>query len=122
MKQNKPRQDKPNTLRPGQPWLKKLEPVLYMAAIFILLVVQLKPLVIDRKTVEGVDIVGSIGQTRQWVDYGKGSGEAALWNPTIFGGMPIYHMSPARTHYSESIVSVLFDFFVLHFSIIQIVT
>lgn len=101
MKQNKPRQDKPNTLRTGQPWLKKLEPVLYMAAIFVLLVVQLKPLVIDRKTVEGVDVVGSIGQNKQWVDYQKESGEAALWNPAIFGGMPIYHMSPARTRYSE---------------------
>lgn len=107
MKQNKPRQDKPNTLRPGQPWLKKLEPVLYMAAIFVLLVVQLKPLVIDRKTVEGVDIVGSIGQTRQWVDYEKESGEAALWNPAIFGGMPIYHMSPARTFSADHLVSYI---------------
>jgi hypothetical protein len=69
---------------------------LLMAITAIFLVFLLKPMVIDRLSPQGVDVVASKGQTHQISEYAKKTGEQALWNPAIFAGMPIYHRVKAK--------------------------
>ncbi|MCF6271315.1 MAG: YfhO family protein [Melioribacteraceae bacterium] len=47
----------------------------------------------------GNDSLGSIGQTHRWVEWNKEHGETVLWNPSIFGGEPIYsRITPKILH------------------------
>ncbi|MDA3861565.1 MAG: hypothetical protein PF445_10095, partial [Melioribacteraceae bacterium] len=47
----------------------------------------------------GNDSLGSIAQTHRWVEWNEKSGETALWNPSIFGGEPIYsRITPKIIH------------------------
>jgi len=62
-----------------------------MGVIAFLLVILLKPLVIDGLSPQGVDVIGSLGKTHQISEYNKTSGDKALWNPNVFAGMPVYH-------------------------------
>ena len=39
----------------------------------------------------GVDVISGIGKTHQISEWGKKTGEKALWNPYQFSGEPIYH-------------------------------
>ncbi len=64
---------------------------LLLGAIALLLLILLKPLVLDHLSPQGVDVIGSIGKTHQISQYSKDTGEKVLWNPNIFAGMPIYH-------------------------------
>ena len=65
--------------------------IIFLTAITILLVILLKPMLIDGLSPQGVDVVGSLGATHQMSEYYKETGERALWNPYIFSGMPQYH-------------------------------
>ena len=69
----------------------RYQDIIFISIIAIILLIILKPLVIDRLSAQGVDVIGSIGKTHQISEYKKETGESALWNPTIFAGMPIYH-------------------------------
>ncbi len=64
---------------------------IFLAIMTALLLVLLKPMVIDGLSPQGVDVIGSKGKTHQLSEYAKESGERALWNPYIFSGMPLYH-------------------------------
>ena len=70
----------------------KQQDLFFLAIITILLLILLKPLAIDGLSPQGVDAVGTLGQTHQILEYTKDTGEAALWNPYIFCGMPQYHL------------------------------
>lgn len=66
---------------------------LFIAIMVIILVYLLKPMVIDGLSPQGVDVVGSIGETHKISQWSAESGEKALWNPYIFSGMPGYQRS-----------------------------
>jgi len=47
----------------------------------------------------GNDSLGSIGQTHRWVKWNEENSETVLWNPSIFGGEPIYsRITPKILH------------------------
>ncbi|MEN8193011.1 MAG: hypothetical protein ABFS12_09355, partial [Bacteroidota bacterium] len=57
------------------------------------------PWLIDGVRPIGSDLLGSISQTHRWVEWAKETGETVLWNPSIFGGEPIYsRSSPTLIH------------------------
>ncbi|MCD4693471.1 MAG: hypothetical protein K8R79_11195, partial [Calditrichales bacterium] len=64
--------------------------LIFIGIIIILLLILLKPLVIDGLSPQGVDVVSSIGKSHQFSEYSKNTGERSLWNPSIFAGMPVY--------------------------------
>jgi len=52
----------------------------------------------------GNDSLGSIGQTHRWVEWSKENGEQVLWNPSIFGGEPIYsRITPEILHVDSAL-------------------
>jgi len=52
----------------------------------------------------GNDSLGSIGQTHRWVEWSKNNDEQVLWNPSIFGGEPIYsRITPEILHVDSAI-------------------
>ncbi len=52
----------------------------------------------------GNDSLGSIGQTHNWVEWNEESGKTALWNPSIFGGEPIYsRITPKIIHVDSAL-------------------
>ena len=69
----------------------KQQDIIFLVAITILLVILLKPLVIDGLSPQGVDVVGSLGATHQTTEFYEKTGTRALWNPSLFSGMPQYH-------------------------------
>jgi hypothetical protein len=81
--------------------------LIFLALIVIILIVLLKPLVIDGLSPQGVDVLAARGKTHQITKYQKESGEDALWNPAIFAGMPIYHRKNAVTFSVDTILNTL---------------
>ncbi|MCK4753958.1 MAG: hypothetical protein KAS58_01920, partial [Calditrichia bacterium] len=65
--------------------------IIFLVTITVLLVILLKPMLIDGLSPQGVDVVGSLGATHQTAEYFKETGDHALWNPYLFSGMPQYH-------------------------------
>lgn len=82
----------------------KQQDLFFLAVITILLLILLKPLAIDDLSPQGVDVVGYLGQTHQMHEYTKETGEAALWNPYIFCGMPQYHRKGPVTFSIDSLL------------------
>jgi len=47
----------------------------------------------------GNDLFGSIAQKHRWVEWRNDNGETVLWNPSVFGGEPIYsRITPRILH------------------------
>jgi hypothetical protein len=84
--------------------------VIFLVAITILLIILLKPMVIDGLSPQGVDVVGSLGATHQITEYYKETGERALWNPYLFSGMPQYHRIGPVTFSVDTILYYLSRF------------
>lgn len=89
-------------------------------AIIVFLIVLLKPLVIDGLSAQGVDVVGSLGKTHQISVYNKQTNDRALWNPSLFAGMPVYHRISARAFSVDNLLqlfgrlfSVVFMYYLL---------
>jgi hypothetical protein len=80
---------------------------LLLAVTAIFLIVLLKPMVVDRLSPQGVDVVASQGRTHQVGEYAKKSGEPALWNPYIFGGMPLYHRLKANLWSPDKLLALI---------------
>jgi len=55
----------------------------------------------------GVDVIASLGETKQIVEWQKETGEPALWNPAIFGGMPAYPRKIPQLFLADTIISKL---------------
>lgn len=53
----------------------------------------------------GNDSLGSIGQTHRWVEWNKESGETVLWNPSIFGGEPIYSRITPKIFHVDTVLN-----------------
>jgi hypothetical protein len=69
---------------------KRYQDTIYILLLLILLILLLKPLVLDRLSPQGVDVIGTKGQTHQIIQYREETGKTALWNPYMFAGMPVY--------------------------------
>ncbi len=69
------------------------------------------PFAINDVQPTGTDVLSSIGQTHNWVEWAKQTGETALWNPNIFGGEPIYtRITPVLVHV-DSFLNILAKLF-----------
>ena len=75
-------------------FLDRLEEPKYILGFFVLLFIVLailyKPLVFEGKEPGGSDIVSGIGKTHQVKMWEEKTGHKPLWNPYMFGGMPMY--------------------------------
>ncbi len=67
--------------------------------ILIPLLYYFLPWMLNGQRPVGSDYLASIGQTHRWVEWAKETGETVLWNPSIFGGEPIYsRLTPSIIH------------------------
>ncbi len=85
----------------------QLQDALFIGLMIIILVILLKPLVIDGLSPQGVDVLGSIGHNHQIREYSEETGERALWNPAIFAGMPKYHRSKPAAFSVDTILDFI---------------
>ncbi len=78
------------------PLLQKLEhprsAVLFAVLLLIYLVFFYAPLAFEGLELGGADQISMIGKFHQIWEFQKQTGEHALWNPAMFGGMPFYHL------------------------------
>ncbi len=85
----------------------RTQDVFFCVLIILIMLVLMKPMVIDGLSPQGVDVVSSIGQQNQVREYKEESGERALWNPYIFGGMPTYQRHYPITFSVDTILNML---------------
>ncbi len=64
---------------------------LFLALIFIILLILNKPTALDGLSPQGTDVVAGVGKTHLINEFTKKTGELAFWNPAIFAGMPHYN-------------------------------
>lgn len=77
--------------------------VLLIIPIFIFM----SPYILEGKEPSGSDVIGSKGNVHLYKEYEEETGENALWNPAIFGGMPVYpRINPSSIHI-DTIISFL---------------
>lgn len=81
----------PDAEKKGLHLSEKHQDYIFIALIIIVLVVLLKPLVVDGLMPQGVDVVADKGKTHQTAMYNQTHDDLALWNPFLFSGMPHYH-------------------------------
>ncbi len=89
---------------------KKIPDYIFPILISIMMAVLLKPMVIDGLVPQGVDVLGSKGQTHQIKEFKSQTGEKALYNPYLFGGMPIYFRIPPEAVSIDTLFSYLGKF------------
>src|SRR5690606_34091697 len=79
--------------------------------LFVLLLIPIftfmSPHILEDKITVGSDIVGSKGNTNLVLQYEEQSGETALWNPSLFSGMPMYNRKSSTTLHIDSLISFL---------------
>ncbi len=83
----------------GIVFLERLENPRFILGYFILLFLVIaflyQPLIFEGMEPNGGDYVSNIGITKQILDWKENSGHLPLWNPYLFGGMPLYqHFGP----------------------------
>ena len=113
-KSKKRREKKPTQQTVTKPIISlstKQQDILYLALIVILLVVLLKPFVLDGLSPRGVDSIGSLGAKHQVNEFTKETGNPALWNPYLFSGMPTYHRHFPVTFSIDTILNYLAKLF-----------
>lgn len=67
-----------------------LNHLLSIGIILLLVVFFFAPSIFENKTVNQGDIKNGIGISKILNDYKKKTGETAMWNPNVFGGMPAF--------------------------------
>ena len=85
----------------------KIPDYVFPVIIIILMAVLLKPMVLDGLSPQGVDVIASKGQTKQLKEYKNKTGKTALYNPSLFGGMPVYFRIPPKAISIDSIFSFI---------------
>ena len=85
----------------------KIPDYVFPLIIAILMAVMLKPMVLDGLSPQGVDVIASKGQTKQLKEYKNRTGETPLYNPSLFGGMPVYFRIPPKAISIDSLFSYL---------------
>jgi len=93
-KSTKKVQEKKVVVQQGKSILERLETpqsiLIYFAVLFFFLMIFYKPLVFEGLEPGGSDVVSGIGKTHQIKIFEEQTGKRPLWNPYMFGGMPIY--------------------------------
>jgi hypothetical protein len=87
--------------------LRKLEPLIYIAAFFAITYVYFSPL-FQGKTLPQSDITQWKYMNQDAVDEKERSGETPLWNSRMFGGMPAYQITGVK-YYSPLRTLMLFN-------------
>lgn len=65
------------------------------------------PYILEGKEPAGSDVIGSKGNTNLYLKYEELTGETVFWNPSLFGGMPMYNrISPTSIHI-DSLIALL---------------
>lgn len=64
--------------------------IIIFIALFFFIAIFYKPLAFDGLEVTGSDVVSGIGKTHQIKMFEQETGRRPLWNPYMFGGMPMY--------------------------------
>lgn len=67
----------------------------------------MSPYILEGETPAGSDIIGSKGNTNLVLEYENLTGENALWNPSLFSGMPIYNRKSPTTIHIDSFITIL---------------
>lgn len=97
--------------KPEKSFFDELKTYQKYLVLFVLLLIPIftfiSPYILEGKTAAGSDIVGSKGNTNLVKEYEEKTGEEALWNPSIFGGMPIYNRISPTTIHIDSLISFL---------------
>ena len=78
--------------------------VLGIGIILFVLVIQHAPMVFDGLSPIGTDIIGGKGGTHQIEQFEKETGSAALWNPYVFSGMPVYYRLRLKGPFLQEII------------------
>ena len=91
----------------------RVKPYQKYLILFVLLLVPIiifmSPYVFENKISAGTDVVGSKGDVHLYKQYQENTGETVLWNPSLFGGMPIYlRLSPESLHI-DTLIDLLDD-------------
>ncbi len=97
--------------------LTKIETISFRLKIIIALIlivvpalIVTAPYVFDNLAPVGEDTVAASGKSHLYLSLEKIENEKALWNPAIFGGMPIYHRITPFLIQVDSLISVLSKF------------
>jgi hypothetical protein len=84
----------PGSKSPTKSFLETLEKpriqFIFFIILFFFISIFYIPLAFDGKEVTGSDVVSGIGKTHQIKEFEKETEKRPLWNPYMFGGMPIY--------------------------------
>ncbi|HES59214.1 MAG TPA: hypothetical protein ENO18_02180, partial [Caldithrix sp.] len=80
---------------------------IFLGIITLILLVLLKPLVIDGLSPQGVDVVAAKGKSHQIAEYNKTHDDLALWNPYIFAGMPEYQNYGSKAYSIDNFLGKL---------------
>ncbi|MBN1301633.1 MAG: YfhO family protein [Melioribacteraceae bacterium] len=84
--------------------------ILSVGVLLLLLIINFSPYLFENLRPVGTDIVASKGETNLYLKWQNQTGERALWNPNIFGGMPAYpRITPKIIHF-DSLIWVLDKF------------
>lgn len=73
------------------------------------------PMAFEGKKPAGVDVLAGLGKTHQINEWNKNNEDRALWNPYVFGGMPLYHRIGSLVFSLDSLFSKLGKLIDLHF-------
>ena len=85
----------------------RMQDFIFLGIITLILLILLKPLVIDGLSPQGVDVVASKGKSHQIVEYNKSHKDLALWNPFIFAGMPEYQNYGPMAYSVDNILGII---------------
>ena len=89
----------------------KFPDYIFPLIIAMVMAILLKPMVLDGLSPQGVDVIGSKGQLNQIKDFQEKTGKTVLYNPYLFGGMPIYFRIPPKAVSIDTILGILGKFF-----------
>lgn len=85
----------------------KYRDLIAVVLILIPLLYFFVPYVSNNVQPSGTDVVGNVGQTHRWVEWSEKTGETVLWNPSIFGGEPIYPRITPKLLHIDSLLQYL---------------
>ncbi|MCK5075267.1 MAG: hypothetical protein KAR38_02775, partial [Calditrichia bacterium] len=89
--------------------------VLFVLVSGIILSYFYAPMAFENKKPAGVDVVAGLAKMHQVTEWAKANDDVALWNPYIFGGMPLYHRISSRVFSLDNVFSKAGKIIDLHF-------
>ena len=86
---------------------RKFRDPIAMVIILLPLLYYFIPYAVDKVQPSGSDFLANTGQTHRWVEWSEETGETVLWNPSIFGGEPIYPRLTPKLIHVDSVIGFL---------------